>query len=129
MPVYVCRWPDGDCTIVSAGSNTLATERLNEVGNANGCAVREVHDLLVALTLSDQGRLELDHGTEWGIPVVADGPRGGLGGDYPILAAVRRDIAEEANSQREDTWTDEQWARIKAAVNLERHRLRRGRSG
>ena len=36
MPVYICRWPNGDFSIVSAVNKQRAIELLDEVGNAEG---------------------------------------------------------------------------------------------
>ena len=35
MPLFICRWQDGDCSAVSASSREEAMELLDEVGNAD----------------------------------------------------------------------------------------------
>ncbi len=35
MPVYVCRWPNGDVSAVFARNHEVAVEMLDEVGNAD----------------------------------------------------------------------------------------------
>ena len=37
MPLYLCRWTNGDCSFVFAGSKREAIELLDGVGNAEGC--------------------------------------------------------------------------------------------
>jgi hypothetical protein len=36
VPVYFCRWPNGDLSIVSAPNREEAVVRLDEFGNADG---------------------------------------------------------------------------------------------
>src|SRR5260370_7719904 len=35
MPLFICRWQNGDCSAVSASSREEAMELLDEVGNAD----------------------------------------------------------------------------------------------
>lgn len=35
MPIYLCRWPNGDVSIVNAEDEGEAADRLDEVGDAN----------------------------------------------------------------------------------------------
>jgi hypothetical protein len=56
----LCRWPNGDCSIVLAADQTDAIERLDEVANAEGCPITELEDLQVHFTLTDEGTLALD---------------------------------------------------------------------
>ena len=37
MPLYLCRWPNGDCSVVWAANKGEAIELLDEVDNAEGC--------------------------------------------------------------------------------------------
>jgi hypothetical protein len=60
MPNFLCRWPNGDCSIVSARTETEAIERLDEVANAEGCPITRLENLQVHFTLTDEGRLALD---------------------------------------------------------------------
>jgi hypothetical protein len=60
MAIYLCRWPNGDCSFVSAPSRSRAIEELDKiVGNAEGCPIREVAEFQIHLT--DDGRLALDN--------------------------------------------------------------------
>ena len=101
MPLFLCRWPNGDCSIVLARSETDAIERLDEVGNAEGCPITRLHGLQVHFSLTEDGELSLS----------------GLGDDarsdifefcYPLLDSV--------------LGTDDETA-IKGAVAKERERI------
>ena len=60
MPLFLCRWPNGDCSIVLARDQADAIERLDEVANAEGCPITRLHNLQVHFALTDDGRLALD---------------------------------------------------------------------
>jgi hypothetical protein len=60
MPVFLCRWPNGDCSIVSARTEAEAIEHLDEVANAEGCPITQLSHLQVHFTLTDEGRLALE---------------------------------------------------------------------
>jgi hypothetical protein len=44
MPLYLCRWTNGDCSFVFAANRGEAIEGLDEVGNAEGCPLTPIHD-------------------------------------------------------------------------------------
>jgi hypothetical protein len=60
MPIFLCRWPNGDCSLVAARTKTEAIERLDEVANAEGCAITRLEHLQVHFRLTDEGQLALD---------------------------------------------------------------------
>jgi hypothetical protein len=60
MPIFFCRWPNGDCSLVSARAKAEAIERLDEVANAEGCPITQVEHLQVHFTLTDEGQPALD---------------------------------------------------------------------
>jgi hypothetical protein len=60
MPIFLCRWPNGDCSVVSARTRTEAIERLDEVANAEGCPITQLDHLQVHFTLTDEGQLALE---------------------------------------------------------------------
>src|ERR1700722_3762839 len=60
MPIFLCRWPNGDCSLVAARTKTEAIERLDEVANAEGCAIKRLEQLQVHFRLTDEGQLALD---------------------------------------------------------------------
>jgi len=75
MPAYICRWPNGDFSAVSAVNKERAIELLDEVGNAEGCPISAVKDFMVHFGLKDSGEMEFEsYGEaterkimEWGI--------------------------------------------------------------
>jgi hypothetical protein len=60
MPIFLCRWPNGDCSVVSARTEAEAIERLDEVANAEGCPITRLEHLQVHFRLTDEGQLALD---------------------------------------------------------------------
>jgi hypothetical protein len=70
MRVFLCRWPNGDCSLVAARSKADAVEKLDEVANAEGCPMVELSEAQVHFALTDDGQLILDglgEDTEQGI--------------------------------------------------------------
>jgi hypothetical protein len=47
MPLYICRWQNGDFSAVSAASKADAIELLDEVGNADVCELFTVKNFMV----------------------------------------------------------------------------------
>jgi len=60
MPVFLCRWPNGDCSIVLVRTRTAAVEKLDEVANAEGCPIIELSEAQVHFALGDDGQLVLE---------------------------------------------------------------------
>ena len=60
MALFLCRWPNGDCSVVLARDETEAIERLDEVANAEGCPITELENLQIHFALTDEGRLALE---------------------------------------------------------------------
>jgi hypothetical protein len=54
MPLYICRWQNGDFSAVSAASKTDAIALLDEVGNAEICKVFTVKNFMVHFSLKQQ---------------------------------------------------------------------------
>ncbi len=77
MPVYMCRWPNGDFSFVSAASKQEAVETLDEIANAEGCALSVVRDFMVHFRLDDDGSFEHE-----GFGEVTENT---IWKDYPIL--------------------------------------------
>jgi hypothetical protein len=111
MPIYMCRWENGDISFVSATSKDDAIGALDEVGAARAGMLHAVNQFMVHLTLDDHGELELEslgEDTEHFIREVA----------YPILNRVQVEmISVEAEE------TDEAQKLIAEAVGQERMRL------
>jgi hypothetical protein len=51
MPLYICRWQNGDFSAVSAASKKDAIELLDEVGNAEVCELFTVKNFMVHFSL------------------------------------------------------------------------------
>jgi hypothetical protein len=60
VPVFLCRWPNGDCSIVLARTRTAAVEKLDEVANAEGCPIIQLSETQVHFALGDDGQLVLE---------------------------------------------------------------------
>jgi hypothetical protein len=96
MGPYLCRWENGDFSIVKAKSKEHAIEMLDEVVNAEGLPLYAIADFMVHFQLSDEGNVELEgFGDEFGdyvkervhpIPGLAGDPglfRLNLPGNFP----------------------------------------------
>jgi len=113
MAIYLCRWPNGDFSIVNARTRNEAIEMLDEWGNAERAIVSRMTDCMFDFRLGDDGRFELVD--------VGECTRGGvIEKCYPelnkALAAVEWDDEEE-------DYSAEGYKQIRAAVELERTRL------
>jgi len=54
MPVFLCRWPNGDFSAVSATSRQEALELLSEVGNAARCEVFVADNFMVHFHIKNE---------------------------------------------------------------------------
>lgn len=59
MPMYMCRWPNGDLSFVSAPNKEEAIIMLDEWDNAEMAEISRVNDFMVDFRLSNKGELEL----------------------------------------------------------------------
>jgi hypothetical protein len=87
MPVFMCRWPNGDFSFVSARSKSEAIETLDEIANAEGCALSVVEDFMVHFRLEEDGTFEHE-----GFGEVTENT---IWKDYPILDETFTRIFEE----------------------------------
>ena len=60
MPVYMCRWPNGDFSFVSAYNRPEAEMELDELHNAEGCPFLIVDDFMVHFYLADDGSFRFE---------------------------------------------------------------------
>ena len=60
MPVYCCRWPDGDISFVAARNKKEAIIALDEVGNAEASYIFKVEEFMLHLRLEDSGKLAFE---------------------------------------------------------------------
>jgi hypothetical protein len=59
MPVFLCRWPNGDVSIVAARNKDDAIYKLDEFDNADHAYISQLNELLVDFRLEEDGHLEL----------------------------------------------------------------------
>jgi len=60
MPLFLCRWPNGDCSVVLARTQADAIIELDQVGNAEDCPITQVRTCQVQFALTDRGGLALE---------------------------------------------------------------------
>jgi hypothetical protein len=60
MANYLCRWPNGDFSIVNAKNKGDAIEMLDEWGNAEQAILSPLTDCMFDFRLCDDGRIELE---------------------------------------------------------------------
>src|SRR3972149_6680431 len=107
MGLYLCRWENGDFSVVQAKSKEHAIEMLDEVANAEGLPLYAITDFMAHFRLSDEGTVELEEfGEEFG-----DYVRERV---HPILGELDVSPYDAGPEDR---------SRIKKAVGLERNRL------
>lgn len=127
MPVFACRWQNGDVSFVMAPSKETAIEQLDEVANAEGLALVAVPRFMLHLKLAEN-LAEISSHFDIEQFLVFDG----LGEDtadvvwkaaYPKLHEVMETIWDEQEAQNSRTFTVEQETHIRAGVEAERTRV------
>jgi hypothetical protein len=112
MPLFMCRWPNGDVSFVSARDREDAVIALDEFDNAELADLRPVRDFMVDFRLADSGELELQGFGESCQEEIWNRA-------YPVLAKAlteaEKNEAGEATSAGKKT--------IRAAVQTEKERL------
>jgi hypothetical protein len=111
MAMYLCRWPNGDFSIVSASTKSDAIEMLDEWGNAEQAALTRMADCMFDFRLRDDGEVELaaiGEATEEYVMQTC----------YPEL---QKALATAEEDDGEDSPRDHE--RIREAVERERTRL------
>lgn len=59
MAIFLCRWPNGEFSIVSAKTKDDAIELLDEWGNAEQASLSRITDCMFDFRLGDEGQIEL----------------------------------------------------------------------
>ncbi len=59
MAIYLCRWPNGEFSIVNARTKDDAIELLDEWGNAEQAILTRLTDCMLDFRLADDGQIEL----------------------------------------------------------------------
>ena len=114
MPVYLCRWTNGDCSFIFAGSKGEAIEILDEIGNAEGCPLTPIHDFMVHFRFSRDGILEFEEFGEITEDVLVETA-------YPILSDA---LPSAPRDEQTGALTPEGMEIVKAAVGNERERVK-----
>ena len=113
MPVFMCRWPNGDFSFVLARNKSKAIEALDEIDNAEGCPLSMVEDFMVHFRLEEDGSFEHE-----GFGEVTENT---IWKDYPILDETFTRIFEEIKGGQ---LTPEHMQVIGEAVGKERERVK-----
>jgi hypothetical protein len=116
MPVFACRWTNGDVSFVLAPSKEAAIEQLDEVDNAEGCPITQVPEFQIHLALTDDGGLNFEG---WG-ELTEDVVWNTL---YPKLHEAWCTVWREQEDTNDRTVTPQQQERIRRAVQDERERV------
>ena len=116
MPLYLCRWPDGDCSVVWARNRNDAVIELDQVANAEGRPMVELQTFQIHFTLNDRGELVLDgfgEGTKEEMLSVA----------YPLLGQALDDACDFDDYDGYESLSADRRAAIARAVEHERSRI------
>ena len=116
MPLFLCRWPNGDCSAVLAQNEQAAIIKLDELANPEGCPLIPIQEFQVHFHLTDDGQLELETFGEETESEVWDFC-------YPVLEEVQMQVAEERDASGAGEFTQDQTERVRAAVRRERDRV------
>jgi hypothetical protein len=111
MPIFLCRWPNGEFSIVNATSKGNAIELLDEWANAESAKIIRMPDCMFDFRLNDRGDIELSGIGEATEEFVRETC-------YPELEHVL-DTAERDDGD----FTQAGLEQIRAAVEHERKRL------
>jgi len=60
MPLFLCRWPNSECSVVLARTEDDAIVQLDQVGNAEDCPITQVRTFQLQFALTDRGELTLE---------------------------------------------------------------------
>jgi hypothetical protein len=113
MPIYLCRWPNGEFSIVNAGTKAEAIELLDEWGNAERAFISRMTDCMLDFRLADDGQFELANIGESTRECVMENC-------YPDLGKA---IAATEWDEEGLDYSEQGHKRIREAVELERTRL------
>jgi hypothetical protein len=116
MPLFLCLWPNGDCSVVWARHREDAIERLDQAGNAEGCPITPVHEFQLHFALTDRGELALERlGDGMGPEIVARA--------YPVLDRAVADAYGDGVYDHYEALPPDRRAAIARAVEEERRRI------
>ena len=113
MAMYLCRWPNGDFSVVSAKTKSDAIELLDEWGNAEQASLTRMPDCMFDFRLDNHGQIELAE--------IGDATR-----DHVMRTCYPELDEAIATADWDDTlqgYSASGHERIREAVELERTRL------
>ena len=85
MPVFLCRWPNGDVSFVSARNKEDAIEALDEFDNAELAKLFQIGNFMLDFRLAETGELVFEgFGEECETEIVARA--------YPLLAKALEEV-------------------------------------
>jgi len=113
MPIFMCRWSNGDFSFVSARNKSKAIEALDEIANAEGCPLSVVEDFMVHFRLEEDGTFALE-----GFGEVTENT---IWKDYPILDETLDHVFGKLKGE---PLTREDMQVIGEAVSKERERVK-----
>lgn len=116
MPLFLCRWPNGDCSVVLARTKDDAIIELDQVGNAEDCPITQVRTFQLQFALTDRGELALERfgeGTKEEVVSFA----------YPLLENALDEAYRGERGQDDESLPPNRRAAIARAVEQERNRL------
>jgi hypothetical protein len=114
MAIYLCRWPNGEISIVNAKTKAEAIELLDEWGNAEQASLTRITDCMFDFKLTDDGEIELAQIGESTRDCIME-----IG--YPELDKA---LTTAGLDDTEEGYTAKGQQQIREAVELERTRLR-----
>src|SRR6516165_8104246 len=107
--LFLCRWPNGDFSVVKASNKEQAIELLDEVGNAEGSPVIPISEnFMVHFALTDDGEFEVDGWGEETTELI-------MTRAYPVLDEARMESSNKSDEERVEI--------IRNAVAKERGRI------
>ena len=116
MPLFLCRWLNGDCSVVWARTTDDAIVELDQVANAEGCPMTEVQTFQLHFALTDRGDLVLEgfgEGTKEEMVSLA----------YPVLDQALQEAWAYEDCDGYESLPAEGRSAITRAVKHERSRL------
>jgi len=116
MPLFLCRWPNGDCSVVLARTKDDAIIELDQVGNAEDCPMTQVRTFQMHFVLTDRGELALEgfgEGTKEDVIAWA----------YPLVENALADAHGGGDDESDERLPPDRRAAIARAVEQERRRL------
>ncbi len=116
MPLFLCRWPNGDCSVVWAANDEDAIVELDQVGNAEACPIVRLPAFQAHFVLTDRGDLTLEGlGESTAQEMVSRA--------YPLLDRALSDAYGDGEYDSYETLPPSRRAAIAAAVASERDRI------